>query len=74
VTQTEERRHGWSSGEVRWSWVATVVNPTTEILGNAAHLREISGSQEVEKKVELEVHPETPGEVTRREGEGARSS
>jgi len=34
-------------------------------LRNAAHLGEISGSQEVEKKAEVEVNSETPGEVMR---------
>ena len=48
--------------------VATAVNPMTVILGNAAHLGEISASQEVEKIAE------TLGEVTRRAGESARSS
>ena len=51
-----------------------VVNPTTAILGNAAHLGEISANQEVEKMEELEADLETLGEVTRRGGEGARSS
>ena len=55
-------------------WVATAVNPTTAILRNAAHLREISASQEVEKMEELEADSETLGEEVRREGEDARSS
>ena len=54
--------------------VAMAVNPTTEILGNAAHLGEISGNQEVEKMAELEADSKMPGEVTRHEGESARSS
>ena len=54
--------------------VATAVNLTMGILGNAAHLGEISSSQEVDKKAELEADSETPVEVTRCEGENARSS
>jgi len=50
------------------------VNPTTAILGNAAHLGEISACQEVEKMAELEEDSEMHGEKARREGESARSS
>jgi len=49
------------------------VNPTTTHLGNAAHLGEISSSQEVEKMEELEVDLETLGGEARRRGEGAGS-
>jgi len=54
--------------------VTTTVNPTTAILRSAAHLGEISASQEVEKMEELEADLEMLGEEARREGEGARSS
>ena len=54
--------------------VAAAANPTMENMRNAAHLGAISGGQEVEKKAELEADSEMPGEVTRHEGDGARSS
>ena len=50
------------------------MNPTTAILRNVAHLREISASQEVEKMEELEADSEMLGGEVRREDECVRSS
>jgi len=54
--------------------VAMAVNPTTATLRNAAHLGEISASQEVEKMEELEADSETLEGEVRCEDESAWSS
>ena len=54
--------------------VTKAVNPTTTISRNAAHLEEVSASQEVEKMEELEADLETLGGEVRREDDGVRSS
>ena len=54
--------------------VARAVNPTPEIVRNAAHLGAISSTQEVEKMEDLEADLKTLREEARHEGESARSS
>ena len=53
--------------------VVAAVNLTTAILGNGAHLGEISASQEVEKMAELEADSETLREEARHKDESTRS-
>ena len=54
--------------------VTTAVNPTTTTLWSAAHLGEISTSQEVEKMEELEADSQNLGGEVRHEDESVRSS